>query len=606
MVENHRKQTKFQFEEYIKQSIDKYSRSCNLNVCSSSDDKKTSDSIKENKSMMRWIGLIALCIFVSQVHAQSVNSLDSTSMNLLKMRISTTDLEKLIVAENTGLKDESIQSIPSQNSITASATTSTRWFPLGTGMSDAVWAIAAHGSDVYVGGLFSGRIAKWNGSAWQSMGSGISGLSTTVSVYAIAVDSPSVYAGGSFSDAGGESANAIARWDGAAWHALGSGLSQGGYAGVPSVQAIAVSGGSVYVGGAFSGAGAVQALNIARWNGTSWEALGNGLNGSVRALTIMNGNLYAAGSFDASGTTPLQHMAMWNGSEWQAVGGGMNGDVYALAVKGTTLYAGGVFSQAGTTPVNSIASWNGVRWDSLGSGITLGAGIGIVNCLAISESDLFAGGFFYTAGGRSANNVAKWDGLKWVTLSGGVNSMVLAASGSGINAYFGGSFTTADGGAASRIARYWNVGSTDLNLAAGWSLVSVPRYQLDFTANTVFSGKFGDMFVFNATTTGYELAPMLMGGLGYWVYYINPTVVTITGLSLGPVTIPCQAGWNLIGSQDLPVQLSSIVLTNGATIFGGGFRYNALSKSYEETTVITPGEGVWIYVLKACSITLPG
>jgi hypothetical protein len=575
-------------------------------VRSSSDDQKPSDSIKENKSMMRWIGLIALCIFVSQIHAQSAHSLDSSSINLLKMKIPTTDLEKLILTEDAGLKDESIQSIPSQNSITASQTASARWFPLGTGANDAVWAIATLGSDVYAGGLFSGRIAKWNGTVWQSLGSGISGLSTTVSVYAIAVDSPSVYVGGSFSDAGGVSANAIAKWDGGTWHALGSGLSQSGYAGVPSVQAIAVSGGYVYVGGAFSGAGAIQTSNIARWNGTTWEALGNGFNGSVRALTFMNGNLYAAGSFDSSGTTLLHHLAMWNGSNWQAVGGGVNGEVYALAVKGTTLYAGGVFSQAGSTPVNSIASWNGVRWDSLGSGITFGTGIGIVNCLTMSESDLFAGGFFFAAGGRSANNVAKWDGIKWVTLGGGVNSMVLAASGSGINAYFGGSFTNADGQAALRIARYWNVGSTDLSLAAGWNLVSVPRFQLDFTASSIFPGKFGDMFAFNATTMGYELANTLMGGLGYWVYYINPVVTAITGLSLGPVTVSCQAGWNLIGSQDVPVQLSSIVLTNGSTIFGGGFRYNAVSKSYEETTVIAPGEGVWIYVLKTCSITLPG
>jgi hypothetical protein len=552
--------------------------------------------------MTRWIGLLALGIFVSPVHAQGVNSLDSSSINLLKMRVPTTDLERLVVAEVSGLKEESIQSTNAQNATTAS----TRSFSLGTGVNDAVWAIAALGSDVYAGGLFSGRIAKWNGSVWQSMGSGISGTSSTVSVYALAVDSPSVYAGGSFSDAGGVSTNAIARWDGGAWHALGSGLSQSGYAGVPSVQAIAVSGGYVYVGGAFSGAGTIQALNVARWDGATWEALGNGFNGSVRALTFMNGNLYAAGSFDSSGTTPLKHVAMWNGSAWQAVGSGMNGAVYTLAANGTTLYAGGVFSQAGTTPVNSIASWNGIRWDSLGSGITLGAGIGIVNCLTANGSDIFAGGFFYAAGGKSANNVAKWDGLKWVTLSGGVNSMVLAASASGIDAYFGGSFTNADGQAALRIARYWNVGSTDLNLAAGWNLVSVPRFQLDFNANVVFPGKFGDMFAFNASTQSYEMAATLRGGIGYWAYYINPVIATITGLSLGPVTISCNAGWNLIGSQDMPLEISSIVLSDGATIFGGAYRYNAISKTYEETTVIAPGEGVWIYVLKACNVTLPG
>src|SRR5438552_17910823 len=55
------------------------------------------------------------------------------------------------------------------------------------------------------------------------------------------------------------------------------------------------------VGGSFTVAGDILANNIATWNGTSWKAVGAGLNGDVRALTVYNGNLIAAGNFTLSG-----------------------------------------------------------------------------------------------------------------------------------------------------------------------------------------------------------------------------------------------------------------------------------------------------------------
>src|SRR5512142_313427 len=43
--------------------------------------------------------------------------------------------------------------------------------------------------------------------------------------------------------------------------------------------------GNVYVGGGFHSIGGVLANYIAKWNGTAWSALGSGMNGTVRALT---------------------------------------------------------------------------------------------------------------------------------------------------------------------------------------------------------------------------------------------------------------------------------------------------------------------------------
>jgi hypothetical protein len=71
-----------------------------------------------------------------------------------------------------------------------------------------------------------------------------------------------LYAGGSFTNMGGVSAARIAKWDGTNWYALGSGIG-GRSAGVQSLMAM---GSDLYVGGNFKGAGDKSASSFARWN----------------------------------------------------------------------------------------------------------------------------------------------------------------------------------------------------------------------------------------------------------------------------------------------------------------------------------------------------
>ncbi len=45
----------------------------------------------------------------------------------------------------------------------------------------------------------------------------------------------------------------------------------------------------------------VSANLIARWNGASWQPVGTGMNWSVQALCVYNGELYAGGAFTTAG-----------------------------------------------------------------------------------------------------------------------------------------------------------------------------------------------------------------------------------------------------------------------------------------------------------------
>jgi hypothetical protein len=52
---------------------------------------------------------------------------------------------------------------------------------------------------------------------------------------------------------------------------------------------------------------------------------------NVNALTIYNGELIAGGEFTLGGGIPVNYIARWNGTSWSALGSGMDYSVFALA-----------------------------------------------------------------------------------------------------------------------------------------------------------------------------------------------------------------------------------------------------------------------------------
>jgi hypothetical protein len=313
---------------------------------------------------------------------------------------------------------------------------------------------------------------QWNGFGQRPL---------TATVDAIAVSGSDVYVGGAFTDAGGNlNADRIARWDGTTWNALGSGLNN-------TVFAIAVSGSDVYVGGNFTDAGGnLNADFVARWDGTTWNALGSGLNSTVFAIAVSGSDVYIGGQFDnAGGNLNADRIARWDGTTWNSLGSGVIGLVRAIVVSGSDVYVGGLFGDAGgNLNADNIARWDGSAWNNLGSGTN-----DRVSTIAISGNNIYVGGIFTSAGGiPNTVNVARWDG-SWNALGTGLNGSVNSIVVSGSDVYVGGDFTDAGGNLnADRIARWdgttWN--------ALGSGVISLVRAIVVSGSDVYVGGLFGD------------------------------------------------------------------------------------------------------------------
>ncbi len=356
----------------------------------------------------------------------------------------------------------------------------TTFDPDGAGPMTAQLIVA--GSFGTASGVTVNKICRWDGVNWQPLSDGI-GTNSAVSVWSLAKwdpdgpgpQLPQLIATGHFSLHG----NYIMRWDASkqTWQPLGTGMNNDvrvamewdpDGAGPFLPQLIA--------GGDFTTAGGIGAAHIARWDGANWQPLISGVNNSVCALETFDpdgagpqpAQLVAGGSFTIAGGVAASRIARFDGVTWQPFGAGMNSTVWRLskwdAGTGPQLLAGGDFTTAGGVAANRLARFDGTTWFAFGSGFN--------NSVRWTDSwdpdgpgplglRLVAGGYFTTAGGNAASTLAQWDGTNWSGFGTGLNGSYVDAlvsydpDGAGPDypqLVAGGNFTLAAGAVANRVA----------------------------------------------------------------------------------------------------------------------------------------------------------
>jgi BspA type Leucine rich repeat region (6 copies) len=419
--------------------------------------------------------------------------------------------------------------------------------PGTSGQIEAV-AIDTNGN-VYVGGEFTiigtavaNNIVRWNGAAWSPLGAGMNGQ-----VEALVLDGEgNLYAGGSFTEAGGINANGIAKWNGTNWSALGTGMTSIVLNNIRVGQVFSLTldnSGNLFAGGGFNQAGGVNATNIAKWNGSSWSALGTGISGQVGNLIFdSSSNLYVA-SLTNEITSWGTIISKWNGITWQALGlltpvDGNGSGISSLALDDTsgTLYVSGYFTSAGGLNITNLARWSGGTWSAFGS-VMLDVNayaFGLKLAFDNTSRTLYLGGPFYSVNGISANGFAKWNGSTWSALSPGlVTPTVLALDQSGI-LYAAGPWVTDENFAG---VAEWN-GSVWNALGANYS------QGMTNDVNAVACDNSGNLYV--------ESGPENLTG----------TVYEWNGFA-----------WTELGSMDSPVY--ALACDNAGNLYAGGAFANA-------------------------------
>lgn len=346
------------------------------------------------------------------------------------------------------------------------------WYPLGAGLGgtfEAVWAIKKFGTSVYA--TSTTTVGKWDGNTWTIIGTVSGQIQSNLLVVGLDVDaSGNLYAVGSFQYINGVLVNGVAKWNGTVWSPLGSGVNP---ATSPGPTVVAVSGSNVYVGGGISSIGGITVSSIAMWNGSVWSNVGGGVSGTgaVTSLCVKGTDLYVGGNFTLAGSTPVNNIAKWNGSAWSALGSGTNGLVMSIVTLGSDIYAAGSFSQAGGNAANKVSKWNGSVWSNASNGLVMLD----VEAMGISAERFMVGGSTDINAKLDMHNIAKWNGSSWVVTGNGIGSsitdLVNCMTIDGNNLYVGGGFIEAGGLKVNRIAK-WNGVKWD-SLGPGFSFGEV-------------------------------------------------------------------------------------------------------------------------------------
>ena len=306
------------------------------------------------------------------------------------------------------------------------------WAPVGGGCGSGVYALEVFDEQLFAAGTFTqagnvntNYIARWNGSAWSSIG----GLITFMAAEGLYANDTALFIG----DAG-----RVRYWNGTQLTTIPGVFNS-------SLYSMTHYHDTLFVGGFFSSMGGDPFPHVARFNGSTYENLTTGCNAQASFLTVFNDNLFVGGNFSLAGDSVVNHTALWDGAAWHPMGAGVNDDVFAQCVFHDTLYIGGRFTQANGQTASRVAKWNGTQWVQVGGPLN-----DFVTAMTVYHDRLYIGGAFTTPG-----HIARLQGTSWVAVGGGMDDDVKTMEVHHDSLFVGGLFTMAGGAPAAHIAKWY-------------------------------------------------------------------------------------------------------------------------------------------------------
>lgn len=267
--------------------------------------------------------------------------------------------------------------------------------------------------------------------------------------------------------------------------------------------------GDLVVTGFFSNIGDVPAAGVARYDGTTWSAFGDGVHGEVYGAAVYDGDLLVAGQLTDAWGTPIGGMARWNGASWDVDPFGATEYLDGIAALGNQLVIMGTPGTVGGVEVVGFAMWDGTQWNDMGITDFDVYGYDITS----DATNVYVTGSIEFLAGEYVKHVARWDGSQWHAMGSGLTDEFgdpFDASGESIHAWDGkvavsGYFAEAGGQALPNFA-VWD--------GSSWgALGSDPGF---FSGDTpyVIGHDGGDLYVFNGFSFLYRWNGLFWDGLG--------------------------------------------------------------------------------------------
>lgn len=336
-----------------------------------------------------------------------------------------------------------------------------RWSPMGAGLPQgAVQTMAFYKNELYVGGWPTQEnttfIRKWNGSEWIDLAAPFNSVGFEVTNVLLS-DGNYLYAGGDFSLDGAN----VARWDGTQWEAVGTRLIDGSQDSVLSLAS--------YNGELYAVVNLTVNLNrsigsIWKWNGNVWTKLSATFRGGgPTSLLVWNDSLYVNGSFTNINSQTARGLVRYQDEIFQPLPGIASparpqGTPNAIYFAGQFSYLANSDSGTDWLLASGVGLWDGTAYDNIYSP-EFSNGVGLVpSTFAHLGDKLYVGGTFLAAGDASANSIAAWDGRAWSGLGSGIQNRtstvtrVNAIQPLGNDLFVGGLFTHAGGQPANNVA----------------------------------------------------------------------------------------------------------------------------------------------------------
>ncbi|MBI5711724.1 MAG: T9SS type A sorting domain-containing protein [Candidatus Eisenbacteria bacterium] len=190
------------------------------------------------------------------------------------------------------------------------------------------------------------------------------------------------------------------------------------------VEALALKGNTLYVGGSFARIGGearscIAALDVVTGHATDWDAAADR---PVRVLLVTDSTLYVGGDFANIGGQPRNSLAELNLETGRATGwnpdvgfSGWPGSVRALTIRDDILYVGGMFGMVGPQFRYNLAAVDAntglaTDWNPWVTGLDdRYYGNPYVSTLALGTATVYVGGHFAGIGGQDRGALAELD-----------------------------------------------------------------------------------------------------------------------------------------------------------------------------------------------------